>query len=158
MFCHAELSNVKKKKTMTLRVDVEKVLRRLEGNAILLSGYGNHNGEGTCSKRMVYYEEKDAGLLFRDLESIDRIRRNIKDTLQKHTKWCDDNSYGLKHYLEGWRKTNDHDPVKGDYLCNGDFIMAMILEGYEYKFREKVNSSITMPSGVNCRFKCRERK
>ena len=50
-------------------------------------------------------------------------------------------SYGLKH------KANQN--VRGCYITNGEFIVAMLLEGYEPK---------VLPDWPNCYFKAQHRK
>lgn len=140
---------------MTTKEEIDAIVVRLESQNIYLSEYGNHAGRGAILKRDKYEMSKNMDALFADVKVIDRIRCNIRGALVKDTKWVNSSSYGLKHYIEEWRKTNNHDAVRGDYLSNGDFILAMILEGYEYKFRDRVNSKIDSPSDVNCDFKCR---
>ena len=64
------------------------------------------------------------------------------------------NSYRGKHYLEGWRKNQQYSIVdevqlSDPYIANGDFIIAMILCGFEYSF------SICDQLGVNANFKAK---
>ena len=41
-------------------------------------------------------------------------------------------SYGGKHYIEKYR---DHIKTTGNnYISNGEFILAMLLSGYKYKY------------------------
>jgi len=139
---------------MTTTEQIDAIVVDLERQNIYLSEYGNHAGRGAILKRDIYEKLKNKNTLFADPEVIDRIRKNIRNALTMHAKWAVAGSYGLKHYIEEWRETNDHDSVLGDYLTNGDFILAMILEGYEYKFRDRVNAKFDTPSNVNCDFKC----
>ncbi len=140
---------------MTTTEEIEKVIARLEREGILLSQYGNHAARGSILGKEAYYKSKKENALFGSLEAIDRIRRNIESDFVVATEWTTETSYGLKHHVEEWRETNDHDEVRGDYLTNGDFILAMILKRYEYKFRDRVNAKVNSPSHVNCVFKCR---
>lgn len=140
---------------MTTTEQIDTIVVNLERQNIYLSEYGNHAGRGAILKRDIYEKSKNNNTLFASLEVIDRIRKNIRHAFTMHSKWAVESSYGLKHYLEEWRKENNHDTADGDYLTNGDFILAMILEGYEYKFRDRANAKLNTPSYVNCEFKCR---
>lgn len=68
------------------------------------------------------FTENEALLNFEEIEKIRGfIRENIKKKVTINTK---NSSYGLKHIAER---------LMGEYVSNGNFIAAMILEGYKYK-------------------------
>jgi broad-specificity NMP kinase len=63
-----------------------------------------------------------------DILSLEAIRKFIRDNFRKNkTINIKIGSYKLKHIAERNIKN-----IEG-YVCNGDFIASMILEGYEYK-------------------------
>lgn len=71
-------------------------------------------------------------LNFEEIEKIrEFVRENIKPRVTLNAKHT---SYGLKHIVE--RLTHN-------YVSNGNFIAAMILEGYKYK---------QYPRSLNCIF------
>ena len=45
-------------------------------------------------------------------------------------------SYGGKHYIERYR---DHIKIDNTYISNGEFILAMLLSGYKYKYNSGPN-------------------
>jgi hypothetical protein len=79
----------------------------------------------------------------------------MKEIRQMKTKW-ETHSYGGKHEVEKYRDSipkTEFYQIQGTYISNGEFIMAMILCGYEPKvfFRGR---SVER----NCLFKAKLRK
>ena len=65
-----------------------------------------------------------------DEKSIEAARKIIRENLEKSPKVSKDkSSYGYKHVVED---------VMGDYLANGELIVAMIGEGFSFK-RDDIN-------------------
>lgn len=114
-------------------------LKVLEAQNILLSAYGNHNTKNTSQGQTPekYYIDKDEGKLF-DIENIIRAMDDINLCFISTKTWSKSTSYGLKHVLERWRRKilfNDRFDQGNPYITNGDFIMAMMLLGHDYRFK-----------------------
>ena len=126
---------------MTTVEQVNTVLAQLEAQQIYLSQYGNNGGQGSLADIQKYHVAKRDGIF--SLVEIDKIRLLVRRHCKPSRRW--NGSYGLKHDVER---------IPGArYVANGDCILAMILEGYEYKFRKNVRSK-TGPSYVNAEIKC----
>ena len=68
-----------------------------------------------------------------NFEKINRTIKDIPKSFQKHSilgkKYWNTNSYGGKHTMEEvWDQQEGH-----KYVANGEFILAMLLLGYEMK-------------------------
>ena len=119
--------------------EVKQVLRSMPED-VILSPYGNELGQGSISKisKDLYHDVDKIADLF-DLERITKAVNQISylfKPARTYSKWT---SYGAKQKLEGDEKC-------AEYITNGDFIIAMILSGYVYKFSKR----------VNCTFKAKE--
>ena len=79
-------------------------------------------------------------------DAIDRARKDIPQVFQYAPVFDQRSSHGLKEVLMSWRRTHGHS--KDYWIANGDFIMAMMLEGYECKMsRDRVR--------IKCFFNCK---
>jgi hypothetical protein len=112
--------------------EIKQVLRSMPKD-VILSPYGNELGQGSISRisKDLYQDVDKMAELF-DLERITKAVKQISylfKPARTYSKWT---SYGGKHDLE-------RDEKCGEYIKNGDFIIAMILCGYEYKFSKRVN-------------------
>ena len=103
---------------------------------VMLSEYGNDNGQGSLRDPRLY-DFKSAIASF-DIKRIHKAVQEIPEHFRMMRTFSKATSYGLKHYLE--HKT-------GDYITNGDFIVAMILCGYRVKFPNR---------SVNCVINCKQ--
>lgn len=68
-----------------------------------------------------------------NFEKINKLMKDIPKSFQKHSilgkKYWNTNSYGGKHTMEEvWDQQEGH-----KYVANGEFILAMLLLGYEMK-------------------------
>lgn len=67
----------------------------------------------------------------------------------KHFPRYAPSSYGLKHDISDILRTKFH--ITANYMTNGDFIMALLLLGFEVNFGPKHDNNI------NCKIKCKIR-
>lgn len=118
---------------MVLKSEIEAVLRSLPQN-VYLTPYGNILGRGTLVKKQPFPQEDYVSRAKEfDLGRIEAAVAQIPSIFKKTKTYGPASSYALKHTLE--RKT-------GDYVTNGDFIVAMALSGYKMKFGQEVNALI----------------
>lgn len=115
--------------------EIKQVLHSLPKD-VRLSPYGNEIGEGSISKTPdALFDDQDVMAehfnIERMTEAIIQISYLFKPA-QTRSKWS---SYGGKHFLE----KDDRCTLSNKYITNGDFIVAMILSGYSYKFAKRVN-------------------
>lgn len=88
------------------------------------------------------------------IEAVERARVHLNRVFARSSTFNEIRSYGLKSYLEGWRRKHiTYQSNKDYYISHGDFIVAMILEGYCFKFREDY-SALAGPSIFSCQFNC----
>ena len=120
--------------------NIRNVLHGMNSLGIHLSPYGNDTGGGSLITEIEYNMEKRTAAF--DLQRITEAITEIPQYFKPQRVYSKASSYALKHHLE--EKT-------GRYITNGDFIMAMVLSGYRYKFLQ-YNRYI---KGVNCVFNCR---
>jgi hypothetical protein len=124
-------------------VNIDNIITVLHGMTtqnIHLSPYGNDTGGGTLVKEIECDMEKRAAAF--DLQRITDAIHEIPQHFKPQRQYSKSSSYALKHHLE--EKTCN-------YITNGDFIMAMVLSGYRYKFQKYSRNR----PGVNCVFNCR---
>lgn len=115
----------------------DELLPVCEEKNVKLSEYGNHNAPGS----VVPVREYESGKAAKKLFNIERIRRVIVELNRfiKEKSTYSDSSYSLKHKIED---------KQGEYLTNGDLIVAMLVSGYAARFAKKDE-----PLDVNCFFK-----
>lgn len=110
--------------------EIENVLSSIPKN-IYLTPYGNEYGLGSCVKNSEKCSIEENAKKF-DIERIETAVQQIPHCFKmlRNMPRCN-SSYGLKHHLE--HKGYDFG-ISNNYITNGDFIVAMILCGYNYKF------------------------
>lgn len=101
----------------------ESLVPRMEERKVLLSDHGNHTGTSKAVTREEYFRLKTEKKLF-DIARVKTAFPHVKTEYEKVEK-DGRNSYGLKHTVE--RK-------QGEYIANGDSMLAFILAGYEVRF------------------------
>ena len=113
------------------------IIPACESKGVKLSSYGNHVGKGSLSGVEKYDEEKAAHQLF----NVERIQKAFAalDAMVGQMSQYKTGSYGLKHTVENHQ---------GEYISNGDLIVAMLLKGYDARFGKQTESM-----SVNCEFK-----
>jgi len=126
---------------MALDGRIQHVVKELASQGIWLCQYGNANGEASLVRA-----EEDATPI--DGANVARAMDDIRSVFDPSGQW-ELGSYTGKHILESWRRRHRSG---NPYISNGDFIVAMILSGYSYKFREDPES-VVGPSNVNAAFK-----
>ena len=126
---------------------VENITEQLEKSGILLSGYGNHNGDLSGCTPDEYWDMKKTDTLFKERELF-IAKHAIGMVFEKSGQWSQENSYTMRHFAEDWAMKNFKDSC---YVSNGAFIMGMILCGFQYKF--KLASS--QKPEISARFKCK---
>ena len=125
----------------------DEILLNLEKQKVLLSEYGNHNGDGSLCDSLEYWEDRENGALFDD-EKVSIIADYSQMVFEKTGRWNEKNSYTLRHSVEEYGQEREDIDW---YVPNGLFIMAMIKSGFEYKF-ESLTSKKAQVAAV---FKCK---
>jgi len=126
---------------MVLRTEIEAYLRSLPAE-VHLTPYGNINGRGSLVSEPPCPKEDYARTaeLF-DLSRITSAIVQIPDVFRKQNSYSQATSYGLKHVLE--QRT-------GQYITNGDFIVAMALSGFAVKW-QKDGESLAVNPVIRCK-------
>lgn len=122
--------------------DVKNVLIGLPSD-VLLTQYGNELGNGSLIRKTnVDKADIEANAQLFDLKRIQKSVLEIPNIFSRSRTRHKFSSYALKHVLE---------EQTGEYITNGDFIVAMILSGFAFKFGNSVNPvfnvKFTLPSG-----------
>ena len=111
--------------------EVIRVVRELRERGIILSPFGREVDPDRIVKLA-----PDSGTRVEKFDT-QRIRKAIAQIryLFKPARTWSLGSYGSKHDLENWPERNP-----GDYITNGDFIIAMLLCGYKARFDDGPNA------------------
>ncbi len=113
-----------------------------EGRLLTQNGFADGQEEMQNALNDGYDAKRIAGTLL-DVRAIQLAMTDIQLMIcEKVPAHLDDvrvyaprTSYSLKHHLEHYREARDRDPYRKGYITNGDFIMAMLLLGYEMKHK-----------------------
>jgi len=70
------------------------------------------------------------------LKQISNCMEEIKILYEPLKTVYNIHSYSGKHYIERYR---DHIKIDNTYISNGEFILAMLLSGYKYKYNSGPN-------------------
>ena len=100
-------------------------------------------------------EKESLGL---DYKLVERITQYIPYLFQKHhnKKYWNVNSYRGKHNMEDYFKFKYE---RSYYITNGEFILAMLLLGYEYKKTNQQMFRLQLPNlTFNCSYRDRTPK
>jgi hypothetical protein len=110
---------------------VEGVIDELSGPHVDVCSAGNARGHGFYE-----YIQRSRVLCPVDHKLVFRIVRDIPHVYERRASWCTD-GYEGKHAIERWRS----EMMKGDtYVGVGQFIVAMVLCGFECTFNEAKRS------------------
>jgi hypothetical protein len=122
---------------------VQATLDKLRTADIVLTRYGNVRGRGSCVRAE---DPRDACVP----SSVFRLVKPIRAMYAACQQWRT-GSYGGKHEVERWYdETGDED----GYVANGEFVVAMILCGFQYRFRSNPRA-LSGVSWVNPEFKAK---
>ncbi|MCF7806542.1 MAG: hypothetical protein K9M07_06140 [Simkaniaceae bacterium] len=117
----------------------ERVIMACEDKGVLLSNYGNHLGTGSIANRAAYVEARKTQSLF-DIRRIQKAVGQVLTLFTPHSRYSDHlSSYALKHTVE---------KATGEYISNGDLIVAMLINGFDARFAKRGECI-----GVNGHFK-----
>lgn len=108
---------------MVLKSEVESFLRTM--HEVCLIPYGNATGRGSVVTDPPSVKDFSARADLFDLDRIGSAVIQIPSVFQRTETYGRASSYGLKHVLE--RAT-------GQYISNGDMIVAFKLSGFKVKF------------------------
>lgn len=122
------------------RILYEEIIPACEAKGIKLSYYGNHASRETISSVEEYDRNKQDHRLF-NVERIQRAFKCLDDVISKATVQSV-GSYGFKHVVERHQ---------GEYITNGDCIVAMLVKGYIADFGSEFPH-------VNCQFNIRSNR
>ena len=93
------------------------------------------NRDGVVSKSNEHYVEFNIESE-RFLKQISDCIEEIKLLYEPLKTVYNIHSYSGKHYIEKYR---DHIKLENTYISNGEFILAMLLSGYKYKYNSGPN-------------------
>lgn len=148
-FCDLGACSIEPENELILQM-IENKLNELKQRRILLDQDGFTTMKDDTLA--VYEEKRDQGILL-DVRAIQLaltdiqrmiVIRLLPDLHSEHVVRVH-TSYGLKHQLERYREKKRTNPYRG-YIKNGDFIMAMLLLGFQFT-RDRNNPK-------NAKFKC----
>lgn len=119
-------------RTESVMSGIDTILRALAAKDVMLSAYGNDSGRGTLKTEEMLCAHVDRLATF-NVENVARAGVEIPQL------WCVTaverfvrSSYGMKHTLEHYR--NNVMGVVDGYISNGDFIVAMLFNGFTCNF------------------------
>jgi hypothetical protein len=125
---------------MVQRSEIEQYLRSVRKD-VHLTPYGNTWGRGSLvTEPETQKDEYEKTALLFDLDRISSAVCQIPTVFKKTKAYGTATSYALKHVLE--RKT-------GEYITNGDFIVAMGLSGFRVRWKRDARELAVNPV-MNC--------
>lgn len=120
------------------RIIYDEIIPKCEAEGIKLSYYGNNAAKGSLCSVEQYDKEKKEHRLF-DIKRIQKAFKCLDEVIAKTTVESV-RSYGFKHVVERHQ---------GEYITNGDCIIAMLLKNYKADFGSpspQVNCEFTLNS------------
>ena len=110
--------------------EIKIILQNLPQDVVLTS-YGNEKGRGSLMETpTVNKADVDKNVKCFNIDKVKKAVLEIPEVFQRQRSLSKSSSYALKHVLED---------ETGLYLSNGDFILAMLLSGFDCRFQGCVN-------------------
>jgi len=122
---HYENDQTEKNEMDILKERIQSLTKEFMSNGIYIEDNGVYKKESSTS--ITYNPSNNT------LENIKRLMKEIPLLFQKNKKekkYWNTNSYTGKEKVEEWRKYKEESET---YTPHGDFIIAMLLLGYEYR-------------------------
>lgn len=126
-----------------LQAGIDRIVSDLVDKGVYLNRCGNAQRERSIYKR-------DHNPI--DVDAVHEAMIDIPKLFVPAKRLWSTQSYGGKHDVEYWRRLSN--PMANYYVSTGDFIAAMLLLGYEAKWRETPDA----PAQVHCLFRARLKK